>query len=108
MNHSKSPWTIEHGVIGFDSNRIIDADGDILAKALYVTDAKLIAAAPELCQALKLLMHEIQWNSFREDMSETRIQDCIDLIKRLEEPNETKKPDTETMGNGESHADHQP
>ena len=102
MNISKPPWIhrIRPGfcdAINSNENKLIammHTDND---------DAKLIAAAPEMFYLLKELVDP---NNLATEL-EAR-EKATELICRLEDSNETEKPDSPTMGNGNKDADHQP
>ena len=61
LQHSEGPWTIANDADGWDN--IVDADGRRIAEVDSCSggkdpDARLMAAAPELLEALELMLSQ--------------------------------------------------
>ena len=55
MRHTRGPWTIEIN----DNETWIESETQTIASQVSNCDASLIAAAPDMFNALEVLMHEL-------------------------------------------------
>jgi len=65
VSHTKGPWEINRGVSGQFNFYVCNPKGEaelgnwLVARTVWEVDAKLIAAAPEMLEALKLAMEAL-------------------------------------------------
>lgn len=80
--HSPGPWRLNpemHGPDGWE--QVVDANGDYVADVPNDAAARLIAAAPELLEALNEAAVKLTYDPVTRDRLGTRIHD---LIRRIE------------------------